>query len=305
MKLHYSKILLFSLPLNILAHSKNKPYITPRHTPNTTSRVLSECDINTSIYHNDPDMKSVKENFDRQTSQHFEEYNERMNRKRQKCKEQCEKDIQQIILKDKVHKSLAEKVEKGCFMCACGLGGGVAPVWGLVSGLWYATLSQYVAATVAKASTDAGIAKAIEGLKDFFGLSNIIPISDIKNFVTPTNYFNQMSFATFVQGVHNTKCADVSSRELFCKVLLNPGQEEFSKGAARIAKVAGEIAQDKIATETAKFATNTSILTNTIIVSIVAILVIVLVMVIIYLILRYRRKKKINKKLQYTKLLKQ
>ncbi|ETW59921.1 hypothetical protein PFMC_04196 [Plasmodium falciparum CAMP/Malaysia] len=127
MKLHYIKILLFSLPLNILVtssyvHDKNKPYITP-HTPTTTSRVLSECDIPTSNYDNDADMKSVKENFDRQTSQRFDEYEERMSKKRQKCKEQCEKDIKQIILKDKMEKSLAEKVEKGCLRCGCGLGG--------------------------------------------------------------------------------------------------------------------------------------------------------------------------------------
>ncbi|WP_228715144.1 hypothetical protein, partial [Klebsiella pneumoniae] len=68
-------------------------------------------------------MKSVKENFNRQTSQRFEEYEERMREKRQKCKEQCDKDIQQIILKDKIEKSLEEKVEKGCLRCGCGLGG--------------------------------------------------------------------------------------------------------------------------------------------------------------------------------------
>ncbi|ETW58859.1 hypothetical protein PFMC_05255 [Plasmodium falciparum CAMP/Malaysia] len=39
--------------------------------------------------------------------------------------------------------------------------------------------------------------------------------------------------------------------------------------------------------------------------SVIAILIIVLVMIILYLILRYRRKKKMNKKLHYTKLLKQ
>ncbi|KOB62064.1 hypothetical protein PFHG_03842 [Plasmodium falciparum HB3] len=39
-----------------MAHNKNKPYITPQ-TPTTTSRVLSECDINTSIYDNDQEMK--------------------------------------------------------------------------------------------------------------------------------------------------------------------------------------------------------------------------------------------------------
>ncbi|SCM18895.1 PIR protein, putative [Plasmodium sp.] len=77
MKVNYFKILLFSLPLNILlssyANNKNKPYITI-HAPTTTSRVLIECNIYMPNYDNDPDMNSVKESFDRQTSQRFEEY---------------------------------------------------------------------------------------------------------------------------------------------------------------------------------------------------------------------------------------
>ncbi|CDO61676.1 rifin [Plasmodium reichenowi] len=301
MKLHYTKIFLFALPLNILVYNENKPYITPHHTQ--TNRSLCECDIQSSNYNNDADMKSVKECFDRKTSQRFEEYEERMKEKRQKRKEERDKNIEQIIKKDKMDKSLAEKIEKGCLKCGCALGGGVLPVWGLISGLWYATWKQYVATTVAKASTDAGIAKAIEGLKNFFGLTNIIPISNIKNFVTPKNYFHKMSFVTFVQGVHNTKCGDAASSESFCNVLSDQGQGALSTGAARIAEMAGETAQDTIATETAKFASQTTTYTTAIIASIVAILVIVLVMVIIYLILRYRRKKKMNKKLQYTKLL--
>nr|SPJ13294.1 rifin PIR protein,putative [Plasmodium sp. DRC-Itaito] len=93
-----------------------------------------------------------------------------MQEKRQKYKEQRDKNIQEIIEKDKMEKSLAEKVEKGCLMCGCGLGGGVLPVWGLISGLWYATLSQYVSTTVAKAATDAGVKAAIEGLGNIFEL---------------------------------------------------------------------------------------------------------------------------------------
>ncbi|EWC77992.1 surface antigen [Plasmodium falciparum UGT5.1] len=127
MKLHYSKILFFSLLLNILEHNNNKPYITP-HTSTTTSRVLSECDLYMPKYDNDADIKSVKENFDRQTSQRFEEYDERMKEKRQKRKEQRDKNIDEIIKKDKMDKSLAEKIEKGCLMCGCGLGGVAASV---------------------------------------------------------------------------------------------------------------------------------------------------------------------------------
>ncbi|KYN93011.1 rifin, partial [Plasmodium reichenowi] len=49
----------------------------------------------------------------------------------------------------------------------------------------------------------------------------------------------------------------------------------------------------------------TSTLTTAITATVVTIVVIVLILVIIYLILRYRRKKKMNKKQQYTKLLKE
>ncbi|ETW39109.1 hypothetical protein PFTANZ_00171, partial [Plasmodium falciparum Tanzania (2000708)] len=127
MKLHYTKILLFFFPLNILltsyhAHNKNKPSITPHHTRTTTSRLLSEYDTESSIYDSDEEINSVKEIFERQTSRRFEEYEERMITQRQKYKEQRDKDIQKIILKDKMEKNLAKKIEKGCLRCGCGLG---------------------------------------------------------------------------------------------------------------------------------------------------------------------------------------
>ncbi|SOV84197.1 rifin PIR protein, putative [Plasmodium reichenowi] len=83
MKLHYSNILLFAFLLNILVtlyqvHNNNEPYVTTRHTAISTSRVLSEDDTQSSIYDNDADMKSVKEHFDRQTSQRLREYDERL-----------------------------------------------------------------------------------------------------------------------------------------------------------------------------------------------------------------------------------
>ncbi|CDO61686.1 rifin [Plasmodium reichenowi] len=146
MKLHYTKILLFLLPLNILvtllsnAHNKkNKPSITPHHTPTTTSRVLSECDTESSIYDNDEEINSVKKILERQTSQRFEEYQERMKEKRRKRKEQRDKNIQKIIHKDKMEKNLAEKIEKGCLMCGCGLGsvaGSVGLFGGVVINIW-------------------------------------------------------------------------------------------------------------------------------------------------------------------------
>ncbi|KYN92983.1 rifin, partial [Plasmodium reichenowi] len=92
------------------------------------SRLLSEKDMQSSSYDNDADIKSVMQQFDDHTSQRFEEYEERMKDKRQKHKEKRDKNIEQIIKKDKMDKSLAEKVEIGCLRCGCGLGGVAASV---------------------------------------------------------------------------------------------------------------------------------------------------------------------------------
>ncbi|SOS81833.1 PIR protein, putative [Plasmodium sp.] len=296
----------------IMAHNKNKIYIKS-HTPTTTSRVLSECDLYVSSYDNDPDMKSVKENFDRQTSQRFEEYNERMNRKRQKCKEQCDKDIQQIIVKDKMQKSLAEKVEKGCLMCACGLGGGVAPVWGLVSGLWYATLSQYVYAKAIKE----GIKKALE-----VGLSNVTQIVTEMLGVESSNVPNiemlfEMTSGTFTNEVSLLGIFESLDRAMVGKYHYGT-YSDFALKVQTIAKSPDtfiNFIDQSAAVETAFNSAKTDVLTgignitsslsSAIMASFIAIVVIVLVMLIIYLILRYRRKKKMNKKQQYTKLLKE
>ncbi|ETW36938.1 hypothetical protein PFTANZ_02356 [Plasmodium falciparum Tanzania (2000708)] len=315
MKLHYTNVLLFSLPLNILVsssyvHNNNKLYNTPHHIPTTTSRMLSECDLYVSSYDYDPEMKSVKENFDRQTSQRFEEYNERMNRKRQKYKEQCEKDVQQIILKDKVQKSLKEKVEKYCLRCGCGLGCGVLPVWGLVSGLWYAAWKNYVAGVATKAATRAGIAKAIEGLGDIFGLEELTAI-DWPKMIHAGNYSDKMSLIDIMNTI-NIMCGDgqAPGESLFCTASSGyTGRDAvfttaISKKAVGVAVDAGEAARFAEAKEAASFLPKTIMLSNNIVASIVAIVVIVLVMFIIYLILRYRRKKKMKKKTTIHKIIK-
>ncbi|ETW57343.1 hypothetical protein PFUGPA_00655 [Plasmodium falciparum Palo Alto/Uganda] len=322
MKLHYSKILLFFLPLNILIrassneHNKNKPYITP-HTSTTTSRVLSECDIQSSIYDNDAEMKSVKENFDRQTSQRFDEYEERMKGKRQKRKEERDKNIQKIILKDKVEKSLEEKVEKACLKCGCVLGGGVAPVWGLVSGLWYATWSQYVATTLVKMATDKGIQKGLE-----VGLVKVteiltqllkstgaeIPTIDVLKVITAGKFTDDITlhgvFKTINIGMKGK--FDVDTYAGFSSAVQSIAEKSslnksYSTQAEAVITAFNRTKEGVLAGG----AQATSSLTTAIIASFVAIVIIVLFMLIIYLILRYHRKKKMNKKQQYTKLLKE
>ncbi|KOB84758.1 hypothetical protein PFDG_00075 [Plasmodium falciparum Dd2] len=318
MKLHCSKILLFFFPLNILVTSyhshnnNNEPQSTPHHTPITTSRVLSECDLYMSSYDNDPDMKSVKENFDRQTSQRFEEYDERMNEKRQKRKEERDKNIKKIIEKDKMEKSLEEKIERGCLKCGCGLGGGVAPIWGLVSGLWYATWSQYVSAKVLEEATNAaikaGIIKAIEGLKKLQGLGKLVG-DKWSNIVTPETYSNPNLLSRALQYVNLTMCDTIPVKNgLFCNAIQKEPSSVFASAAQVARDAAAESKAAYSATEKAallKIAPATNALSTAIIASVVAIIIIALVMIIIYLVLRYRRKKKMNKKQQYTKLLKE
>ncbi|SOS76656.1 PIR protein, putative [Plasmodium sp. gorilla clade G1] len=228
MKVHYINILLFALPLNILVNSQKNSYITSHRLTKRqikSHRSLCECDLYTSIYDEDPEMKNVMQDFDRQTSQRFKEYDERMQEKRQNCKEKCEKDIQTIILKDKIQKeltgnfsslqtdistddvptcvcekSVADKVEKTCLKCGGVLGGSI-PGLGLIGGtalyainLWkdaeLAAAIQFATKKGIKEGIKAGIQASIEGVKDTFGLENLCKPRWTSIF-TANNYSNK------------------------------------------------------------------------------------------------------------------
>ncbi|SOS81736.1 PIR protein [Plasmodium sp.] len=146
-------------------------------------------------------MKKVFHDFDRQTSQRFKEYNERVLEKRKKCKEQCDKDIQKIILKDKIEKqmeenfsaletnidsndiptcickkSLADKVEKRCLKCTQNLGGIVTPSSVVLGGIAELGLSAWKTAALAAAKKAAITEGAVKGLAkvEAMGLTNFI-----------------------------------------------------------------------------------------------------------------------------------
>ncbi|KNG76198.1 rifin [Plasmodium falciparum IGH-CR14] len=191
MKIHYINILLFELPLNILIYNQRNHYIT--RTPKTNTRTLCECELySPANYDDDPQMKEVMDNFNRQTQQRFHEYDERMVEKRMQCKDKCDKEIQKIILKDKLEKqmkqelttletkittediptcicekSLADKVEKGCLRCAGVLGGGVMPGMGLIDGSLLGAISVLqpleIAAAKAAAIAEGAAKGAIAG----------------------------------------------------------------------------------------------------------------------------------------------
>ncbi|SOV74853.1 rifin PIR protein, putative [Plasmodium reichenowi] len=318
MKLHYPKILLFALPITILltlyhADNKNKIYITPNHTPTTTSRVLSECDTQSSIYDKNADIKSVKENFDRQTSQRFEEYEERMKDKRQKRKEERDKNIQKIIEKDKMEKSLAEKIEKGCLKCGCALGGGVLPVWGLVSGLWCATLSQYLSAKALPAGIKKGIEVGLAQIKVIISrsYSGKVPQNIVEEILSSGKFTKSVNLFDMFQHISNNMyetLLDTGYNSFWLRVdgiAKNISITQFNRmHSANVAAVARAVEEGKAA-EIATVHAESTYLYSAIGYSVLAILIIVLVMIIIYLILRYRRKKKMNKKAEYTKLLNQ
>ncbi|KNC35014.1 rifin [Plasmodium falciparum RAJ116] len=294
----------------IIAHNKNKAYITT-HTPTPTSRVLSECDLYMPNYDKDPDMKSVKENFDRQTSQRFEEYNERIIKNRQKCKEQCDKDIQQIILKDKIEKSLEEKVEKGCLRCGCGLGG-VATSVGIFGAIAVNEWTKAARAAAVQKGIDEGIKVAIKELGNIVRLNEFKLIDWAAN-INGTTFSNPNRLLTIVNKVNNMCTeSEAAGETAFCMATKAMDEQPkvsavqvISREAAKAAGVADKAAKSIEEAEIALANAESTYMYSAIGYSVLGILIILLAMLIIYLILRYRRKKKMNKKIQYTKLLNQ
>ncbi|ETW42936.1 hypothetical protein PFNF135_02830 [Plasmodium falciparum NF135/5.C10] len=264
-------------------------------------------------------MKEVMDNFNKQTQQRFHEYDERMKTTRQKCKDRCDKEIQKIILKDKLEKqmaqqfstlhtdiqsdaiptcvcekSMADKVEKGCLRCGSVLGGGVMPGLGLIGGT-----AVYAAAV--NAATKAGMKAALEGLESVNGLRGLLG-EKITHLVTTTNFKCPNALVGAVQNVKNTYCVgDAAESEVFCKGLLPENASRIIQKAA----AAGRDGAEAYNTTFSDSTTITAFLTDPIVISAIVVISIAVILLIIYLILRYRRKIKMNKKLQYIKLLKE
>ncbi|ETW15057.1 hypothetical protein PFFVO_06026, partial [Plasmodium falciparum Vietnam Oak-Knoll (FVO)] len=233
-------------------NTHKKPHTTARHTQKIpTTRSLSECELYAPVnYYSDPQMKEVMDNFNKQTQQRFHEYDERMKTIRQKCREQCDKEIQKIILKDKIEKELAEtfsslhtdiqsdaiptcvceksmadKVEKGCLRCTYGLGT-LAPTVGLIGSIavhvWkpkalaaavaaaLETNAAEISAASAKAGEAAGAAKIIKLIKSTFQVQNIA-VQSFESFFTAPSYKNVASITQAVYSEFVEKCIPTSS----------------------------------------------------------------------------------------------
>ncbi|SOS81800.1 PIR protein, putative [Plasmodium sp.] len=203
MKVHYINILLFAVPLNIMANTHKKPSITPRHIQ--TTRLLCECELFApQNYDNDPEMKRVMQKFHDRTTQRFQEYDESLQEKRQVCKNTCDKEIQKIILKDKIEKelsekfsalhmdiqsddiptcicekSLADKVEKGCLRCGSILGAAMPEVASIGATALY-TLCQWQTKAIATAIGKALDESAAQGLAAGIQAGKEVAIKSLK-----------------------------------------------------------------------------------------------------------------------------
>ncbi|SPJ08441.1 PIR protein [Plasmodium sp. DRC-Itaito] len=331
MKVHYINILLFAHALNILVNTQKKNTFSTHHIQ--TNRSLCECDLYIPNYDSDPQMKEVMDNFNKQTQQRLRDYDDRMKEKRMQCKEQCDKEIQKIILKDKLEKelmdkfatldtdiqndaiptcicekSIADKVEKGCLRCGGVLGGGVAPGWGLVSGLGYEAWLNVATASAIDFATQEGIKAGVQAVIAKMETNLAAMLSSVKwsNFINGSNYSTTSGiFEGFKNAVDWCQKAGKLStgNKGMVGLILDKGEEGFgtyvSEGTQAYTEKFAAVKVDELG----KVTTQGTQLSGTIGYSVLAIIIIVFIMVIIYLILRYRRKKKMKKKLQYIKLL--
>ncbi|EUT92168.1 hypothetical protein PFAG_00308 [Plasmodium falciparum Santa Lucia] len=246
MKVHYINILLFAFPLNILVYNQMNHKSTTHHTPKVpTTRLLCGCELYIPNYDNDPEMKSVMQQFHDRTTQRFQEYDERLQEKRQICKDKCDKEIQKIILKDKLEKelmdkfatlqtdiqndgiptcicekSLADKVEKGCLRCAQNLGGIVVPSSGVLGEIAAFAVNAWKSEAIAAATELAKQAGAAAGIKagKAVGVKTIIRIleemfsidklngTSLKSFFTTTRYNDITTIVGVIDTELNTSC---------------------------------------------------------------------------------------------------
>ncbi|CDO62092.1 rifin, partial [Plasmodium reichenowi] len=211
----------FAHALNILVNTQKNPSITQKIP---TTRSLCECELYAPAkYDNDPQMKYVMDNFNKQIQERFEEYDERMKSKRKHYKDRCDKQIQKIILKDKLEKqmaqklttletkldtndiptcicekSLADKVEKGCLRCG-GILGAAMPEFCSIGGSLLSALyawkpvalkaaTEYALSEATKAATQAGINAVKLEIEKFLTHFTGQFYADFSSVVSKTNF---------------------------------------------------------------------------------------------------------------------
>ncbi|EUT70523.1 hypothetical protein PFAG_06068, partial [Plasmodium falciparum Santa Lucia] len=269
-------------------NQRNHNSTTPHHPPNT--RLLCECELYAPVnYDNDLEMKEVMENFNKQTQQRFHEYDERMKTTRQKCNDKCDKEIQKIILKDKLEKelaekfvtlqtdihsdaiptcicetSLADKVEKGCLRCGSVFGGGVAPGVGLLGGIGQVALNAWKDAAIISATkeavteatalaTQAGVKAVISKINELIATYKGGSVVDLPRIVTSSNYKCGLALVERAKDLFGEACTvpDTGGKTSFCYTTVYSKKGEYYLGD--IAKVGANTYEKTLTTETPAF----------------------------------------------------
>ncbi|ETW58805.1 hypothetical protein PFMC_05898 [Plasmodium falciparum CAMP/Malaysia] len=184
---------------------------------------------------------------------------------------------------------------------------GVAAIVGLLGTAIVNVLTKDATA----AAVNLAIEKGIEaGVKTVITNIKKIPTFTGLSSINWTEFINESSYSTVSGLIKATKsatsstCSSTSSKLAHCHII-SYGETFFGPVVEDgIEATATRIVSVKTI-ELGKVKATSAHLYSAIGYSILAILIILLVMIIIYLVLRYRRKKKTNKRLQYTKLLKE
>ncbi|EWC78918.1 surface antigen [Plasmodium falciparum UGT5.1] len=236
-------------------HNQRNHNSTTYHTTiskrTKTHRSLCECDLYMPNYENDPQMKKVIQQFEDHTSQRFHEYDERMKTTRQKCREQCDKEIQKIILKDKLEKeltekfatlqtdihsdaiptcicekSLADKVEKGCLRCGSILGAAMPEVGSIGATALY-TLCQWQTKAIATAIDKAMVQGAAEGLAAGIQAGKGVAIKSLRelgveqfwtgmsNYILNMRHYSEVADLTAVIYTHKYEVCEKVTYDMF------------------------------------------------------------------------------------------
>ncbi|KOB85122.1 hypothetical protein PFDG_00502 [Plasmodium falciparum Dd2] len=196
-------------------------------------------------YDNDAEMKTLMQQFQDRTSQKFQEYEELMQEKRQKRKDQCDKEIQKIILKDKLEKelmdkfatlqtdiqndaiptcickkSLTDKVEKNCMKCGGILGTAVPELGAIGGGLLYA-LNAWKPVAI-EAAEKAALAEATDAAIEAGIKAVILKIEELRTFFTESQGFVDLVSIVNKSTYNNGPALLQSAKQLIGKACINP-----------------------------------------------------------------------------------
>ncbi|SOV11290.1 rifin PIR protein, putative [Plasmodium gaboni] len=214
--------------------------------------------------------------FDERTSQPFEQYH---------------KDIQNIILKDKIQKELTEMLDWWCL-------GGVTTYFQFL----------HTITAVIEAGNAVGVAKDIDLVGQIYYLAEVRTFNFITK-ITPANFYNPNKLVQILHEACYKACDTKTAQDLFAFPLAKEwieakGAYNFLEATAHQSSVDTQTTELEAATITKSgdAATSTSTVvsnffTNPIGISIIVIIIIVVLLLTINLILRYRRKINMKKKL--------